>query len=141
MTVFVVSHNLQITSGQVPPLSAEKLVEALKSQSTAFDAAEALNHPHWLIRLESSLPPEDMAKELVQAWKKYRVTESHGSEHHWLALGGRKDSPGSSGSPLQEGSWGVDVVECNDPEQFLIGINWDGLKSGRPSDAIFEIKN
>ena len=141
MTVFVVSHNLQITSDQVPSLSAEKLAEALKSQSNAFDAAEALNHPHWLIRLESSLSPEDMAKELVQAWKKYRITASHGSEHHWLALGGRKDSPGSSGSPLQEGSWGVDVVECTDPEQFLIGINWEGLKSGRPSDAIFEIKN
>ena len=140
MTVFVVSHNLQITSDQVPALSAQALVEALKSQSNAFVNAEALNHPHWLIRLESSLSPEDMAEELVQAWKKFRISSSHSTQHHWLALGGRKDSPGSPGSPLQEGSWGVDVVECADPQQFLIGINWEGLKGGRPSDAIFEIK-
>jgi|TARA_B100000674_G_C37940990_1_gene962608 hypothetical protein len=140
MTVFVVSHNLQITSDQVPSLSAQALVEALKSQSSVFSTAEALNHPHWLIRLESSLPPDAMAQELVQAWKKFRIASSHGSSHHWLALGGRKDSPGAAGSPLQEGSWGVDVVECADPEQFLIGINWEGLKSGRPSDAVFEIK-
>lgn len=140
MTVFIVSHNLQITSDTVPAISAQALAEGLKAHSNAFDHSEALNHPHWLIRLESSLTSEEMAKELVRAWKKLRISSSHSSDHHWLALGGRKDSPGSSGSPLQEGSWGVDVVECSDPDQFLLGINWDALKSGRPSDAIFEIK-
>ena len=140
MTIFIVSHNLQITSDSVPAISAQALADGLKGHSNAFDHAEALNHPHWLIRLESSLSPEEMAKELVQVWKKFRISSSHGSEHHWLALGGRKDSPGSAGSPLQDGSWGVDVVECTNPEQFLLGINWEALKSGRPSDAVFEIK-
>nr|WP_114993267.1 DUF2656 family protein [Synechococcus sp. UW179A] len=141
MTVFIVSHNLQITSDSVPAISAQELVEGLKVHSNAFDHAEALNHPHWLIRLESFLSAEEMAKELVESWKKFRISSSHSSEHHWLALGGRKDSPGSTGSPLQEGSWGVDVVECADPEQFLLGINWEALKGGRPSDAIFEIRS
>lgn len=140
MTVFVVSHNLQIASDRVPALSAQELVEALQSQSNAFHSAEALNHPHWLIRLESPLSFDEMAQELVKAWKQFRIYSSHDSEHHWLALGGRKDSPGSPTSPLQEGSWGVDVVECADPEQFLLSINWEALKSGRPSDAVFEIK-
>ena len=140
MTVFIVSHNLQITSDAVPVISAQALAEGLKAHSNAFDHSEALNHPHWLIRLESSLTSEEMAKELVRAWKKLRISSSHRTDHHWLALGGRKDSPGSSGSPLQEGSWGVDVVECSDPDQFLLGINWDALKSGRTSDAIFEIR-
>ena len=140
MTVFIVSHNLQVTSDSVPAISAQVLAEGLLNQSNAFNKAEALNHPHWLIRLESSLSPAEMAEELVQAWKKFRISSSHSSGHHWLALGGRKDSPGTSGSPLQEGSWGVDVVECPDPEQFLLGINWEGLKSGRPRDAIFEIR-
>ena len=140
MTVFIVSHNLQITSDSVPAISAQALADGLKEQSNAIDHAEALNHPHWLIRLESSLSPEKMAEELVQAWKKYRIFSSHGSEHHWLALGGRKDTPGSPSSPLQKGFWGVDVVECADPEQFLLSINWEALKSGRPSDAVFEIK-
>ena len=140
MTVFVVSHNLQITSDHVPALSAVALAEALKGQSNSFTVAEALSHPHWLIRLESSLDAEAMADELVKAWKGFRRAAGHASDHDCLALGGRKDTPGSAGSPLQQGAWGVDMVECINPDQFLLSINWEGLKAGRPSDAIFEVK-
>ena len=38
-------------------------------------------------------------------------------------------------------SWGVDVVECGDPDAFLESINWSALKGGRPADAVFEVKN
>ncbi|MAF40910.1 MAG: hypothetical protein CL859_03500 [Cyanobium sp. ARS6] len=140
MTVFVVSHNLQVHSDNVPALSAVALAEALKGQSNSFSVAEPLTHPHWLIRLESSLSAEAMADELVKAWKSFRRAAGHGSDHDCLALGGRKDTPGSSGSPLQQGAWGVDMVECLNPEQFLLSINWEVLKGGRPSDAIFEVK-
>ena len=58
-----------------------------------------------------------------------------------LALGGRKDSAGAPGSPLQEGYWGVDVVETQDPKAFLTAINWDALKSTRPQEAVFEISS
>ncbi|WP_370593659.1 DUF2656 family protein [Synechococcus sp. BIOS-U3-1] len=140
MTIFVVSHNLQVTSARVPALSAVALAEALKDQSNSFTVAEPLNHPHWLIRLESALDANAMAHELVKAWKGFRHSAGHACDHDCLALGGRKDTPGSAGSPLQEGAWGVDVVECAEPDQFLVSINWEGLKGGRPSDAIFEVK-
>ena len=58
------------------------------------------------MRIESDLPADQMANELVKAWKQYRLDQGHATEHHWLALGGRKDTEGSPGSPLVAGSWG-----------------------------------
>jgi hypothetical protein len=141
MTIFVLSHNLQVESALVPSISAADLAEGLLSSSSFFSKAEALSHPHWLVRIESELAVHEMAQELVKAWKQYRLNRNHDINHHWLALGGRKDTAGSPGSPLEQGSWGVDVVECSNPDAFLDSINWNALKAGRPSDAVFEVKN
>lgn len=141
MTIFVLSHNLQVQSALVPSISAADLAEGLLSSSSSFSKAEALSHPHWLVRIESDLAAHEMAQELVKAWKQYRLIKKHNVDHHWLALGGRKDTSGSPGSPLTLGSWGVDVVECGNPDAFLESINWNALKVGRPSDAVFEVTN
>jgi hypothetical protein len=141
MTIFILSHNLQVESALVPSISAADLAEGLLSSSSFFSKAEALNHPHWLVRIESELAVHEMAQELVKAWKQHRLNKKHNVNHHWLALGGRKDTAGSPGSPLEQGSWGVDVVECSNPDAFLDSINWNALKAGRPSDAVFEVKN
>ena len=141
MTIFVLSHNLQVQSELVPSISAADLAEGLLSSSSSFSKAEALSHPHWLVRIESDLSAHEMAQELVKAWKNYRLIKKHNVDHHWLALGGRKDTSGSPGSPLTLGSWGVDVVECGNPNAFLESINWNALKAGRPSDAVFEVTN
>lgn len=102
-------------------------------------SAEPLDHPHWLIRLESSADPVAQAGELVEAWAALRRESGHTVDHAILALGGRKDSPAASGSPLHQGAWGVDVVETADPEGFLEAIHWEGLKAGRPADGVFEL--
>ena len=141
MTIFVLSHNLQLESAVVPSISAEDLAQGLLNSSSLITEADALSHPHWLVKIESALLADEMANELVKAWKQYRLNQGHSTEHHWLALGGRKDTEGSPGSPLVAGSWGVDVVECSDPDAFLESINWNALKSGRPSDAVFEVKH
>jgi hypothetical protein len=141
MTIFVLSHNLQVESALVPTISAADLAEGLLSSSSFFSKAEALSHPHWLVRIESELAVYEMAQELVKAWKQHRLIQKHNVNHHWIALGGRKDTAGSPGSPLVQGSWGVDVVECANPDAFLDSINWNALKAGRPSDAVFEVKN
>ena len=65
----------------------------------------------------------------------------HNSDHKVLALGGRKDSKSVAGAPLQEGFWGVDVVETKDKKSFLQAIDWDALKSNRPSDGVFEVSS
>ena len=140
MTIFIVSHNLQVASEAVPPLSASDLAEAFIKNSDVFTVSQALSHSHWLVRLESLLSPSEMAEEVVKAWKRYRQSGNQNSDHYWLALGGRKDTPTMPGSPLQPGNWGVDVVECHDPEKFLQEINWSALKSARPAEAVFEIR-
>ena len=99
----------------------------------------ALQHPHWKVRVDSDLDPESLAQTLLQAWRRFRESNGVQTDFTILALGGRKDGVATSNSLLQTGSWGVDVVETDRPSEFLGSINWEGLKSGRPADAIFEI--
>ena len=142
MTTFIVSHNLQINSELTPALSGEVLASGLVSSSSVFKDAVALNHSHWLVKIESDLSPEVMADELVKAWKTFRLDQGHSVDHSWIALGGRKDSAASTlAAPLQEGYWGVDVVECSNPDSFLKSINWDALKAGRPVGGVFEVRD
>ena len=141
MTTFVLSHNLQVQSDLVPALNFELLAQELKSLSKNISSTAVLNHPHWKLSVLSDLSPQDMAVDLVQTWSEYRRQLGHDMTHVVLALGGRKDSQASPGAPLQEGYWGVDLVETLDETAFLQAINWEALKSGRSEDAIFEVSS
>ena len=139
MTTFVLSHNLQVQSDLVPALNFELLAQELESLSKDIFSTAVLNHPHWKLSISSDLSPRDMAVNLVQTWSEYRRQLGHDMNHVVLALGGRKDSQASPGAPLQEGYWGVDLVETPDESTFLQAINWEALKAGRSEDAIFEV--
>ena len=141
MTTFVLSHNLQVQSDLVPALDFELLAQELKSLSKNISSTAVLNHPHWKLSISSDLSPQDMAVDLVQTWSEYRRQLGHEMNHFVLALGGRKDSQASPGAPLQEGYWGVDLVETPDKTTFLQAINWEALKAGRSEDAIFEVSS
>ena len=139
MTTFVLSHNLQVQSDLVPALNFELLAQELKSLSKNISSTTVLEHPHWKLSISTDLSPQDMAVDLVQTWLQYRGQLGHDMNHVVLALGGRKDSQASPGAPLQEGYWGVDLVETPDKTMFLQAINWEALKAGRSEDAIFEV--
>ena len=141
MTTFVLSHNLQVQSDLVPALNFDQLAQALKSLSKNIKSTAVLEHPHWKLSISTDLSPQDMAVDLVQTWLQYRGQLGHDMNHVVLALGGRKDSQASPGAPLQEGYWGVDLVETLDETAFLQAINWEALKSGRSEDAIFEVSS
>ena len=141
MTTFVLSHNLQVQSDLVPALNFELFAQELKSLSKDISSTAVLNHPHWKLSISSDLSPQDMAVNLVQTWSEYRRQLGHDMNHVVLALGGRKDSQASPGAPLQEGYWGVDLVETPDESTFLQAINWEALKAGRSEDAIFEVSS
>ena len=141
MTTFILSHNLQVQSKDVPAFQTQALADGILSNSTRIISATVIDHPHWIIALTSNLSPNDMAVELVEAWKQLRSELGQGVDHVILALGGRKDSPAAPGAPLQEGFWGVDVVETQDEKAFLQAINWDVLKSNRPEDGVFEVSS
>ena len=138
MTCFVLSHNLQVNSATLPPLSARELADGLQANSERIRSSEALDHPHWLVMLVADGSASEVADDLLSAWRALRAARGEDSDHHLLALGGRKDSAGAPGSPLQPGAWGVDVVETINGDAFLQAINWAGLKEGRPADGVFE---
>ena len=139
MTTFVVSHNLQVNSSMVPSFNTQQLADELKNNSHLIVSSEVIEHPHWILSVSSNEAPQILAEELVRVWLMLRKKLGHNSDHKVLALGGRKDSKAMAGAPLQEGFWGVDVVETMDKDSFLQAINWEALKSGRPSDAVFEV--
>ena len=141
MTTFVISHNLQINSSLVPAFETQQLADELKNNSDLILSSEVIEHPHWILSVSSKETPQILAEELVKVWLMLRKKLGHNSDHKVLALGGRKDSKAIAGAPLQEGFWGVDVVETMDKNSFLQAINWDALKSGRPSDAVFEVSS
>lgn len=139
MTTFVISHNLQVSSPSVPAFDTQQLADELKSNSNLIVSSEVIKHPHWILSVSSDETPQTLANELVRVWLILRKKLGHNSDHKVLALGGRKDSKAVAGAPLQEGFWGVDVVETKDEKSFLQSINWAALKSGRSSDAVFEV--
>ena len=141
MTTFVISHNLQVNSPKVPAFDTQQLADELKNNSDLIISSEVIVHPHWILSVSSNEGPQILAEELVRVWLILRQKLGHDSDHKVLALGGRKDSKAMAGAPLQEGFWGVDVVETIDKNSFLQAINWAALKSGRPSDAVFEVSS
>ena len=138
MAVFILSHNLQVQNSDVPALSPVQLAEGLSQHCPSVHATEALDHGHWMVRLDSSMTPKELAEELTNGWLAMRASFGHQTNHAVMALGGRKDSEGAANSPLQKGFWGVDVVESSDPKGFKQLINWESLKNARPQDAVFE---
>ena len=141
MTTFVISHNLQVNSSTAPAFDTQQLADELKNNSDLIVSSEVIEHPHWILSVSSNEGPQMLAEELVRVWLMLRQKLGHDSDHKVLALGGRKDSKAIAGAPLQEGFWGVDVVETMDKNSFLQAINWAALKSGRPSDAVFEVSS
>lgn len=139
MTRFLLSHNLQISSDILPIVSSEYIATALTSTLPDDIAVSTVQHGHWIIQVDSALEPVELARLILSSWRLMRSNDLESSEYQLLALGGRKDSLATSGALLQLGDWGVDLVETAEIDSFLASINWPALKSGRPTDSIFEI--
>jgi hypothetical protein len=141
MTRFLLSHNLQVDSDRLPALSAVDLATGLAAHVPTGVQAQALSHPHWLVQVEADLLPADLAEAVLLAWRRLRSSAGASDDTcQLLALGGRKDDPAGPGAVLQQGDWGVDVVETLDVVAFLQSINWEQLKQGRAADGVFELR-
>ncbi|MFS6819471.1 DUF2656 family protein [Synechococcus lacustris Tous-12m] len=90
MTIFIVSHNLQINSAEVPAFSAAELADALQNENPQLTSAMALNHPHWMLKVESELDVNNMAEVLLNTWRLVRLKLGHTFNHTAIALGGEK---------------------------------------------------
>lgn len=140
MTRFLLSHNRQLDSNSLPALSAEDLASGLAANVPGDVQMKALSHPHWLVQVEADLLPADLAGVVLLAWRQFRCSAgATEASFQLLALGGRKDDSPGPGALLQQGDWGVDVVETLDVPTFLSSINWDRLKQGRAADGVIEL--
>ena len=97
MTTFILSHNLQVQSEVVPAFDLNALSDGLKKHSQHIENVGVLQHPHWILLLEATCTPKEMALDLIHSWKALRSELGHDTSHVVLALGGRKDTPGSPG--------------------------------------------
>ena len=116
MTTFILSHNLQVQSEGVPAFTNQELAEGLKSCSSSISSSEAINHPHWIIKITSSLSHSELAVELVKAWKAYRTKLGHQITIQFWPWVKKILMP--CPMRLQKDFWGVDVVETADKSAF-----------------------
>ncbi len=61
MTCFVLSHNLQVQSEDLPALSAAELAAGLQAHGDWISTVEPLAHPHWLVKLEAEGSADELA--------------------------------------------------------------------------------
>lgn len=141
MTRFLLSHNLQVVSEKLRGLKSADLAAGLVAHLPTGVQVKALSHPHWLVQVEADLLPIDLANAVLLAWRQLRCSAgANDADCQLLALGGRKDDQAASGALLQQGDWGVDVVETLSADAFLQSINWELLKQGRALDGVFELQ-
>ena len=141
MTSFVLSHNPQISSGTMTTLSATDISRGLSYHSFGVFSTTTLYHPHWMVKVESSAEANGLAEKILKSWRSFRHELGDTNNYVILALGGRKDTATVLNSPLEQGFWGVDIIETRDPQDFLSSINWNTLKGTRPTDSVFEAFN
>jgi hypothetical protein len=59
-----------------------------------------------------------------------------------LILAGLKNTPplSSDGDALQTGEWGVDVVETQSAESFLMAMGWEDKTAGKSIEDVFKVE-
>ncbi|MEO0947131.1 MAG: DUF2656 family protein [Cyanobacteria bacterium J06641_5] len=140
-TRLLLSHNYSISTNEAPALGPGDFATVFATAAEDWQV-RAVEHPHW--RCEILTPgddPQALGMALAQALATHR-RQQLGRELTYLvlALGGLKATPATSTSPnaLQQGDWGVDIVETLDVPAFLKTIEWENLIAGRPETEIFQ---
>lgn len=141
----LLSHNFTLKEGEVRPLNREEFAEVFSkafADKAGIDAS-SISGPHWAVEVRYAkvrYTPESAGELCAQVLADYRQS-SEASGFVVMALGGRKLTPPTGAPPaLQQGEWGVDVVETKAPDEFLEEINWDKLSGAKPADSVFQIR-
>lgn len=141
----LLSHNFTLSEGDIHPLNREEFAKVFSEAFTEKAGIEAayIENPHWVVEVRYAkvrYTAESAGELCAQTLANYRKS-NNATGFTIMALGGRKTTPPTGGPPsLQQGEWGVDVVETKEPEEFLAEINWEKLSSAKPSDSIFNIQ-
>ena len=140
----LLSHNFTLKEGEVHPLNREEFAAVFSSafEDKAGIEATYIENPHWVVEVRYAkvrYTAESAGELCAQTLSDYRK-ENKATGFVVMALGGRKTTPPKGGaSALQQGEWGVDVVETKKPDEFLEEINWNKISGAKPADSIFKI--
>jgi Protein of unknown function (DUF2656) len=145
----LLSHNFDISEEILPKLSREEFTQVFidgLSSSTEI-SCRRLNHPHWMVEIIfpiNDFSPSTVGSLCAKALLDKRLTQKKSDESlpDLLILGGLKTTPPLSHDPdaLQGGEWGVDVVETQSAESFLIGIEWKEKTANKTIDQVFKVE-
>lgn len=139
-TRFLLSHNYNLAAAEVPPLSPDEFVAAFATAADTWQV-RPVTHPHWRCEVMAADNPQEVGPALARALATYRQ-QNLGRELDYtvMALGGVKATPATSAdtNALQQGDWGVDMVETPAADPFLEALGWQQLIAGRPETEIFQ---
>lgn len=139
---FFLSHNYSISENIASILSPEQFYQVFRQNLPSSWQITALSHAHWRCQVITKEFVSIVSQNLVKALVDYRENQLQKKlPYSILALGGIKNTPSNSTdiNSLQQGDWGVDIVEVENPDIFLESINWDNLIAGRLPDDIFKV--
>lgn len=145
----LLSHNFDISEDIFPKLNLSEFTQVFIDGLSKYPQIQVreLNHAHWMVEIlfpsDNFSPPqvgEFCAQALVD--KRMSQTQSKDSLPDILILGGLKKTPPLSDDPdaLQTGEWGIDVVETQSAESFLIGIEWETKTANKTIENVFKIE-
>ncbi len=145
----LLSHNFDLSEDIFPKLSLSEFTQVFTDGLSEYPQIHVreLNHAHWMVEIlfprEEFSPPqvgELCAQALVD--KRMSQTKSDNALPDILILGGLKKTPPLSDAPdaLQTGEWGIDVVETQSAESFLIGIEWETKTANKTIEDVFKIE-
>ena len=140
----LLSHNFTLPESEVHPLNRAEFAEVFSKafEDKAGIEAAYIENPHWIVEVRYAkvrYTPESAGELCVQTLSDYR-RESKADGFVVMALGGRKTTTPKSGeTSLQQGEWGVDMVETKSPDEFLEEMNWEKIAGAKPADSIFKI--
>ena len=145
----LLSHNFDIQSGIVSPLTREEFVEVFQAGLKDYPECNCrlISHPHWSVEIKfakDKYTPQEIGEVCAKAMLQKRRDRDAGDRDlpTILILGGIKLSPATSNLPetLQPGEWGVDVVETQTRDKFLEAIAWEAVTAQKAPGSIFKVE-
>lgn len=139
---FLLSHNHDIDDTVAPAILGDDFAQMFKDQASSLFTISPHTHPHWRCELITEQTPQTTGEFLAQALNDFRTQQLNNTPtYKILILGGLKTTPATSSSPtaLQQGEWGVDIVETPNAETFLAKINWKGIVSLKAPNEVIQI--
>ena len=145
----LLSHNFDISSDILPKLSRSEFTQVFSDGLSKYPQIHVreLNHAHWMVEIlfsSDDFSPPQVGELCAQALVDKRMSETKSDKFfpEILILGGLKKTPPLSddSDALQTGEWGIDVVETQSAESFLIGIEWETKTANKTIEDVFKIE-